>query len=84
MKALMIIAFFGDATNDILFYTQAEHIMMKTTGSKTTVKIIDFGLAVVHNPGDPPLTAFAGSACTVAPEVIQRQYGKEIDLWSIG
>jgi len=63
---------------------KAEHIMMKTTGSKTTVKIIDFGLAVIHNPCDPPLTAFAGSAKTVAPEVIQRQYGKEIDLWSIG
>lgn len=80
----MIIAFIVDISNDVLFYTQAEHIMMKTTGSKTTVKIIDFGLAVIHNPCDPPLTAFAGSAKTVAPEVIQRQYGKEIDLWSIG
>lgn len=58
--------------------------MMKTSGSKTTVKIIDFGLAVVHKPGDPPLTAFAGSAFTVAPEVIQRNYGREVDLWSTG
>lgn len=57
---------------------------MKTSGNKTTVKIIDFGLAVVHKPGDPPLTAFAGSAFTVAPEVIQRQYSKEVDIWSVG
>lgn len=67
-----------------LFFVQAEHIMMKTDGNKTTVKIIDFGLATIHKPGDPPLTAFAGSAFTVAPEVIQRQYGKEVDLWSVG
>ena len=58
--------------------------MIKTNGAKTTVKIIDFGLAIVHKPEDPPLTAFAGSAFTIAPEVIQRQYGREVDLWSVG
>jgi calcium-dependent protein kinase len=63
---------------------KAEHIMLKTNNTKTSVKIIDFGLAVIHKPDDPPLSAFAGSAFTVAPEVIQRQYGKEVDLWSIG
>ena len=57
--------------------------MMKMNGHKTTVKIIDFGLAVVHNPDiDPPLTAFAGSAFTVAPEVIQRQYSSICDSTS--
>ena len=30
------------------------------------------------------MTAFAGSAYTIAPEVIQRSYGKECDLWSVG
>jgi serine/threonine protein kinase len=59
--------------------------MLKTgDNNKASVKIIDFGLACVHRPEDPPLTAFAGSAFTVAPEVIQRQYGKEVDLWSVG
>jgi calcium-dependent protein kinase len=65
---------------------KAEHIMLSRDDINSQVKIIDFGLAVTHNPdaGDAPLTAFAGSPFTVAPEVIKRSYGKEIDLWSVG
>lgn len=49
------------------------------------IKIIDFGLATLHDPRtDPPMTAFAGSAFTVAPEVVKRRYGKECDMWSVG
>jgi len=65
---------------------KAEHIMLSNNDVATSpVKIIDFGLATIHNPRtDPPMTAFAGSAFTVAPEVIKRSYGKECDLWSVG
>lgn len=53
--------------------------------NSSPIKIIDFGLAIMHNPQiDPPMTAFAGSAFTVAPEVVKRRYGKECDLWSVG
>ena len=48
------------------------------------VVIIDWGLATIHSDGDPPMTAFAGSAFSVAPEVIRRSYDKMCDLWSCG
>ncbi|KAL7554246.1 hypothetical protein ACHAWF_017664 [Thalassiosira exigua] len=65
---------------------QAEHIMLtRDDVASSPIKIIDFGLATTHNSArDPPLTAFAGSAFTVAPEVVKRSYGKECDLWSTG
>lgn len=56
----------------------------KKNDTESEVKIIDFGVATVHNPGDPPLTAFAGSVRSVAPEVVKRSYGRECDLWSVG
>ena len=50
-----------------------------------TIKIIDFGVATIHDHRtDPPLTAFAGSIRSVAPEVIQRSYNRQCDLWSVG
>jgi len=63
---------------------KAEHIMLAKDDINSQVKIIDFGLAAIHGPNDPPMTAFAGSAFTVAPEVIKRSYGKECDMWSVG
>ncbi|KAL7526983.1 hypothetical protein ACHAXR_001744 [Thalassiosira sp. AJA248-18] len=65
-------------------HIQAEHIMLSNDDINSPVKIIDFGLATTHRASDPPMTAFAGSAFTVAPEVVKRSYGKECDLWSVG
>jgi len=48
------------------------------------IKIIDFGVSVIHQVGSPPMTAFAGSLRTVAPEVIKRSYDRACDLWSVG
>jgi len=58
--------------------------MLSNDDINSPVKIIDFGLATTHSASDPPMTAFAGSAFTVAPEVVKRSYGKECDLWSVG
>ena len=63
---------------------QAEHLMFAKNDMNSPVKIIDFGVATVHKPGDAPMTAFAGSLRSVAPEVVKRSYGRECDLWSIG
>jgi len=65
---------------------KAEHIMLSNSDiNSSPIKIIDFGLAIRHDPRiDPPMTAFAGSAFTVAPEVVKQSYGKECDLWSVG
>ena len=61
-------------------------MMLSSDDINSPIKIIDFGLATTHNQeaGDAPMTAFAGSPFTVAPEVIKRRYGRECDLWSVG
>lgn len=63
---------------------KAEHIVFKTEDLNSPIKIIDFGVATVHRSGDAPLTAFAGSVRSVAPEIIQGKYSRECDLWSLG
>jgi hypothetical protein len=63
---------------------QPEHIMLSEDDINSHIKIIDFGLATIHGPNDPPMTALAGSAFTLAPEVLKRSYGRECDLWSVG
>jgi len=63
---------------------KAEHIMLSKDDINSEIKIIDFGLAIIHSSDDPKMKAFAGSAFTVAPEVIKRSYDKQCDLWSVG
>jgi serine/threonine protein kinase len=67
-----------------LLFAQSEHIVFKTGDVNSPIKIIDFGVATIHRPGDAPLTTFAGSVRSVAPEIIKGKYGRECDLWSIG
>ena len=52
--------------------------------ASTEIRLIDFGLAVVHNPDAPPLTEHVGSPYYVAPEVLRRSYDKACDIWSLG
>lgn len=48
------------------------------------VKLIDFGLAVVLQPGRTA-SGVAGNRCYTAPEVFQRcDYGFKADVWSLG
>jgi calcium-dependent protein kinase len=63
---------------------KAEHIIFSGNDFNSAIKIIDFGVSKIHKPGDAPLTAFAGSVRSVAPEVVKRNYGRECDLWSTG
>ncbi|ESQ38128.1 hypothetical protein EUTSA_v10028618mg [Eutrema salsugineum] len=51
--------------------------------SNDTLKAIDFGSAVFIKEGDVCLER-VGSGCYVAPEVLQGNYGKEADVWSVG
>lgn len=49
------------------------------------VKIIDFGLSkMITNPTGTSLKSLVGTPCYVAPEVLDGQYGKECDCWSLG
>nr|XP_023875738.1 calcium-dependent protein kinase 29-like [Quercus suber]POE81996.1 calcium-dependent protein kinase 29 [Quercus suber] len=47
------------------------------------IKAIDFGLSVFIEEGKM-YKEIVGNAYYVAPEVLQRKYGKEIDVWSAG
>jgi len=48
------------------------------------LKIVDFGLSKIIGPNESSLDPF-GTLSYVAPEVLlQKPYGKEVDLWSLG
>lgn len=46
-----------------------------------TVKFIDFGIACQFEEG---LGEMTGTPYFIAPEVIDRKYGYECDMWSMG
>lgn len=47
------------------------------------IKIIDFGLSKQMKPG-LRMKKKLGTPYYIAPEVLEEDYGKEVDLWSIG
>ena len=57
---------------------------MATDSDDTDLKIVDFGLSKIIGPNESSLDPF-GTLSYVAPEVLlQKPYGKEVDLWSLG
>ena len=54
-----------------------ENFLFKTTDEDAEIKIIDFGLS-------RPMKFKVGTPYYVAPEVLNRQYTKSCDIWSIG
>ncbi|KAK1359774.1 Calcium-dependent protein kinase [Heracleum sosnowskyi] len=51
--------------------------------SPSPIQAIDFGLSVFFKPGDK-FSEIVGSPYYMAPEVLKRNYGPEIDIWSAG
>ncbi|KAK1363367.1 Calcium-dependent protein kinase [Heracleum sosnowskyi] len=47
------------------------------------LKAIDFGLSVFFKPGEK-FSEIVGSPYYMAPEVLRRNYGPEVDVWSAG
>jgi len=47
------------------------------------LKATDFGLSVFYKEGEV-FKDIVGSAYYIAPEVLKRRYGPEVDIWSIG
>ena len=57
---------------------------MATNDDNAELKIVDFGLSKIIGPNESSLDPF-GTLSYVAPEVLlQKPYGKEVDLWSLG
>ncbi|MED6144630.1 Calcium-dependent protein kinase 15 [Stylosanthes scabra] len=62
-------------------YSERAAASIKDEGA--TLKATDFGLSVFIEEGKV-YRDMVGSAYYVAPEVLRRSYGKEIDIWSAG
>ena len=78
--ALYYLHSYGVAHRDL----KPENILMSTDDDQADLKIVDFGLSKIIGPNETSLDPF-GTLSYVAPEVLlQRPYGKEVDLWSLG
>nr|CAD70165.1 calcium-dependent protein kinase [Landoltia punctata] len=60
-----------------------ENFLLSTKDPGAALKATDFGLSVFIEEGKV-YRSIVGSAYYVAPEVLMRSYGKEIDVWSAG
>jgi calcium/calmodulin-dependent protein kinase I len=61
-----------------------ENILMASDDDSADLKIVDFGLSKIIGPNESSLDPF-GTLSYVAPEVLlQKPYGKEVDMWSLG
>ncbi|MED6209122.1 Calcium-dependent protein kinase 33 [Stylosanthes scabra] len=60
-----------------------ENFLLSSKDDKALLKATDFGLSVFIDEGKV-YRDIVGSAYYVAPEVLRRRYGKEIDVWSAG
>ncbi|XP_047043431.1 calcium-dependent protein kinase 21-like [Lolium rigidum] len=60
-----------------------ENFLFANKSEDSPLKVIDFGLSVFFSPGDR-FTEVVGSAYYMAPEVLKRSYGQEVDVWSAG
>lgn len=78
--ALFYLHSFGIAHRDL----KPENILMASDDDTAELKIVDFGLSKIIGPNESSLDPF-GTLSYVAPEVLlQKPYGKEVDLWSLG
>ncbi|KAH9610519.1 hypothetical protein KSS87_000991 [Heliosperma pusillum] len=60
-----------------------ENFLLGSKDEDAVLKVTDFGLSVFIE-GGKVYRDIVGSAYYVAPEVLRRRYGKEIDVWSAG
>ncbi|XP_027368242.1 calcium-dependent protein kinase 29-like [Abrus precatorius] len=60
-----------------------ENFLFATEDENATLKLVDFGFSVFIEEGKA-YKDIVGNAYYVAPEVLKRSYGKEIDVWNAG
>ncbi|CAK9176074.1 unnamed protein product [Ilex paraguariensis] len=79
VKVVHICHFMGVMHRDL----KPENFLLSSKGEGAMLKATDFGLSVFIED-DKLYHDIVGSAYYVAPEVLRRRYGKEIDIWSAG
>ncbi|KAM1000461.1 hypothetical protein ACFX2A_007206 [Malus domestica] len=60
-----------------------ENFLFANKKETASLKAIDFGLSVFFKPGEQ-FNEIVGSPYYMAPEVLKRNYGPEVDIWSAG
>ncbi|KAK1311737.1 Calcium-dependent protein kinase 13 [Acorus calamus] len=60
-----------------------ENFLFANCKENSPLKAIDFGLSIFFKPGER-FSEIVGSPYYMAPEVLKRNYGPEIDIWSAG
>ncbi|EER90764.1 hypothetical protein BDA96_01G065100 [Sorghum bicolor] len=60
-----------------------ENFLFVNQKEDSPLKTIDFGLSIFFKPGEM-FTDVVGSPYYVAPEVLLKFYGREVDVWSAG
>ncbi|PUZ36672.1 hypothetical protein GQ55_9G056900 [Panicum hallii var. hallii] len=60
-----------------------ENFLFVNQEEDSPLKTIDFGLSIFFKPGEI-FTDVVGSPYYVAPEVLLKHYGREVDVWSAG
>ncbi|KMZ63815.1 putative Calcium-dependent protein kinase [Zostera marina] len=60
-----------------------ENFLFANKKENSPLKAIDFGLSIFFKPGER-FSEIVGSPYYMAPEVLRRNYGPEIDIWSAG
>ncbi|KAL4567652.1 hypothetical protein LXL04_023241 [Taraxacum kok-saghyz] len=60
-----------------------ENFLFANKKETAALKTIDFGLSIFFKPGEV-FKEIVGSPWYMAPEVLKRNYGPEIDVWSAG
>lgn len=53
-------------------------------GPDGEVRLVDFGLSKQTKKNNSQLHTIAGTPYYIPPEVLNGEYGKECDLWSLG
>ncbi|KAL0316827.1 UNVERIFIED_CONTAM: Calcium-dependent protein kinase [Sesamum radiatum] len=60
-----------------------ENFLFSNKKETAPLKAIDFGLSIFFKPGER-FDEIVGSPYYMAPEVLKRNYGPEVDVWSAG
>ncbi|KAK3444054.1 hypothetical protein EUGRSUZ_A00262 [Eucalyptus grandis] len=60
-----------------------ENFLFANSSDSSPLKAIDFGLSTFFEPGQH-FREIVGSPYYMAPEVLRRDYGPEVDVWSAG
>ncbi|XP_058102396.1 calcium-dependent protein kinase 8-like [Magnolia sinica] len=60
-----------------------ENFLFADKSETSPLKTIDFGLSMFFKPGER-FSEIVGSPYYMAPEILRRNYGPEIDVWSAG